>query len=247
MTEQFTAHNIKFPDGTFTMDAGKEEHKDSVLSRAVYDSIGRFVRAKSSILDLGCLEGGYSVALAQMGYDVIGVEARESNYQKCLFVKSKFKQLSNLIFVKDDVKNIGSSKKYGAILCCGILYHLDNPVSFLKQMGAITDTIIIDTHYAEDDMRDCQFSLSPICENEGKLGRWFFEYDSNTTRDKVEMNKWASYSNSKSFWLKKTQLIQAIKEVGFDIVYQQTVFSEGKPFEYNKYRGLFLGVKKMNL
>jgi len=38
-------------------------------------------RAKIKIVDLGCLEGGYSVEFARNGYDVLGMEIREINIQ----------------------------------------------------------------------------------------------------------------------------------------------------------------------
>src|SRR5918995_2947803 len=39
------------------------------------------------ILDLGCLDGQFSIEFALAGAEVIGVEVREANIQKALFAK----------------------------------------------------------------------------------------------------------------------------------------------------------------
>ncbi|MBC1220039.1 bifunctional 2-polyprenyl-6-hydroxyphenol methylase/3-demethylubiquinol 3-O-methyltransferase UbiG, partial [Nostoc sp. UCD120] len=83
------------------------------------------------ILDLGCLEGLYSIGLALHGATVVGIEGREVNFQKAKFAKECL-GLNNLEFIQDDVLNL-SPEKYGyfdIVLCCGILYHLNVPEVF---------------------------------------------------------------------------------------------------------------------
>lgn len=108
-------------------------------------------------------------------------------------------------------------------------------------MGKIANTIIIDTHFSEETMKTNAFNLSDICVNEGKKGRWFTEFSENQDKEMIEKNNWASYSNKKSFWLNKEDLLTSIKESGFNIVYEQKVGEA--PFEYNINRGLFIGIK----
>lgn len=68
---KFTAHNILLPDGSFTM-GYPGEHKDCSLCNAIYGTIN-IIGEKLSILDLGCLEGGYSLELAKKGHKVLGL------------------------------------------------------------------------------------------------------------------------------------------------------------------------------
>lgn len=108
--------------------------------------------AESRILDLGCLDGLYSVELALQGAQVVGIEAREANYRRALFVKRSY-GLTNLEFIKDDVRNL-SSERYGMfdiVVCSGILYHLPAPdvFRFLENVYNVTRIqAVIDTHVA---------------------------------------------------------------------------------------------------
>lgn len=240
---KFTAHNIRLPNGDYTIGSNVLEHKSYPLMSAIHNTVSALAKKGASVLDLGCLEGGYSVELALKGYKVVGIEARKNNYDRCIFVKNEFKKLKNLTFVNGDVKDIDESKKYDLALCCGILYHLDTPVKLLNKIGRMCSIVVIDTHYSEGDMSECGFSLSHVCENEGMRGRWFYEYGENSSAKNVEENNWASYSNHKSFWMEKSDLLRAIKEAGFDLVYEQIIFSENVPRSYNKHRGLFVGIK----
>lgn len=40
-------------------------------------------RSKIRLVDLACLEGGCSVEFTRMGFDVLGIEFRESNFIAC--------------------------------------------------------------------------------------------------------------------------------------------------------------------
>src|SRR5436853_3962197 len=103
----FTAHNIRLDNGTTTKpEIGYTIDQDSrflaakrLLSIIFPDPTG--VR----LVDLGCLEGGFSVEFARLGYAVLGIEVRESNIAACDFVK-KNTNLPNLRFVRDDVWNL---------------------------------------------------------------------------------------------------------------------------------------------
>lgn len=46
-------------------------------------------RRKLRVVDLGCLEGGYAVEFAKLGFDTLGIDAREENIQKCNYVKKR--------------------------------------------------------------------------------------------------------------------------------------------------------------
>jgi len=57
------------------------------------------------LADLGCLEGGFAVEFARMGFQVLGVEVREANIPACKYVKANT-NLPNLEFIKDDARSI---------------------------------------------------------------------------------------------------------------------------------------------
>ena len=115
----------------------------------------------------------------------------------------------------------------------GILYHLDRPVEWLRQVGdASRLLIVIDTHYAPaDDYALTRIdprlaALSPlepvICNGATYYGRWFKEFEPTVS---PEDQLWASYSNWRSFWLTKESLLRATRDAGFELVLEQHDYS----------------------
>jgi 2-polyprenyl-3-methyl-5-hydroxy-6-metoxy-1,4-benzoquinol methylase len=249
----FTSHNIRLSDGTETYPAAGRLLEEDFRFRAACRMLNFAFQDGLSgkrIADLGCLEGGYATGFARLGMAVVGLEVRESNFQNCLYVKSKV-NLPNLIFFKDDANNIGKYGTFDAIWVCGILYHLENPRSFLTNVSRVCRRIIlIETHFTHANWTPAaeRHKLSKICEHDGLRGRWIHEYDDGISQDELDNLKWASWSNHRSFWVEKEHLLQLIKDVGFDIVLEQyDLFPDILDGMENYYRGedraLFVGIK----
>jgi SAM-dependent methyltransferase len=250
-TLQFTAHNIELPDGSTTM-LGEPLLRDWGICRAALRTLGLVVpipeRANPPrVADLGCLEGGYAVEFARAGYDVLGIEGRRSNVDKCEYVAAAL-ELPNLSFACDDVRSIRSYGAFDAVFCCGLLYHLDRPTSFLRELAAVTRRVLLlQTHYAtREDESWNRFRLSPMTTHEGRLGRWYKEWEPDTSPKEVEGLAWSAVGNSSSFWLEKRHLLQAMIEAGFPIVCEQYDFLDDvveNDYTDEQHRSFFLGLK----
>jgi SAM-dependent methyltransferase len=152
----------------------------------------------ATVADLGCLHGAYSVAFARAGYQVTGIDARPENIEQCEERKAA-EPLPGLRFVQDDARNLASYGLFDAVFCCGLLYHLDEPVKFLAMLGQVTARLlIVQTHFAR--------TASAV--NEGYEGIWAEEQD----------NSWSAWGNPRSFWLTKPDLLAAMQDAGFDLV-----------------------------
>jgi SAM-dependent methyltransferase len=115
--------------------------------RSLHLAFGGDYQGKT-IVDLGCLEGGFTLLFAQAGMEALGIEAREMNIEKCEYVAKAF-ELPNLRFALDDVRNIQSHGRFDAVFCSGLLYHLDDPTAYLRTLSRVTKRVlIIDTHYS---------------------------------------------------------------------------------------------------
>jgi len=247
---QFTAHNIELPNGERTL-PGQPLLREWGLCRSALNTL-RFTvpvddRASApTVVDLGCLEGGYALEFALAGYDVIGIEARPSNVERCNFVAEAY-GLRNLRFVCDDARNLTSYGPFDAVFCAGLLYHLDAPVTFLSELAEATKrTLLLETHYATNEDKWDQFQLSRLTTNEGRVGRWYKEWEPDTTPEEVETLSWSSVGNPASFWLEKRHLLQAIVDAGFPIVCEQYDFLDdivGNDYSVRMRRSLFLGLK----
>jgi SAM-dependent methyltransferase len=225
-------------------------------------------KSQVRVADLGCLDGRYSFAFAKAGYQVLGIDARSINLATALVRKSEL-DLTNVEFVKDDVRHIKHYGRFDIVLCAGLLYHLDEPVAFLKQLSAqVSKLLILQSHYAPARRLPTSFNrirnlfrspekrkvniyknlpLSKMCVNEEKEGRWFTEFRPNVKKDTMEGSSMASYGNHRSFWLTKKALLQSLRETGFQMILEQYDFLDDD-ISRNTYiedhsRSLFLGIK----
>lgn len=272
MLVEFTAHNVRLDDGTFTKPDEKfsmEYHPWFVSARRVLETVFPGDKKHVRLVDVGCLEGGYAVEFARMGFEVLGIDVRAANIAACNYVKSKT-NLPNLTFVEDNALNIANYGTFDVVFCCGLLYHLDRPKHFLETLASVTNKLVIlQTHFSTDPIyarlplpfsvqkilkmmtggQIGKFGLSQICKNESLAGRWFVEYTKKTF-SKRETTKWSSWDNHRSFWVQREYLLQAIKDVGFDLVMEQFDSLEKNIAEsmlhgyYRKnHRGTFIGIK----
>ena len=251
MAPVFSAHNIRLDSGVQTLPEAPElEHLAwFVAAEKVLATVFPGDKSAYRLADLGCLEGGYAVGFARMGFQVLGLDVRESNIAACRHVKAGV-NLPQLEFVRDDAWNIANHGSFDAVFCCGLLYHLDQPKRFIELLSRVTRRLlIVQTHFSTEQP-NAKFALSEIAENEDMLGRWYTEYSDEagfSRRDTLVLSSW---DNRKSFWLKKQFLIQAIQDAGFDMVMEQydglgPDIEGSMSFGYYKTdeRGTFIGIK----
>jgi SAM-dependent methyltransferase len=276
MNIEFTSHNIRLDDGTLTkpeMGRVMTEQPRFLAAKRILDTVFPGDKAPFRLADLGCLEGGYAVEFARMGFQVLGLDVRAANIAACQYVKAHT-HLPQLNFAQDDARNIARYGSFDVVFCCGLLYHLDHPKQFLETLSTVTKKLVIlQTHFAEADQRardrlprlvrlmlsklwrDEQtsadkYGLSPICEHESLRGRWFTEFRNDSEFDRREDSRWASWNNRRSFWIQREYLLQAIHAVGFDLVMEQyddlgPHIAESMRHGYYKAdsRGTFIGIK----
>ncbi|HXW68650.1 MAG TPA: methyltransferase domain-containing protein [Dissulfurispiraceae bacterium] len=254
MDVEFTSHNIRLDDGTFTRpESPKKDLPFFASARRILNVVFPGDKSRFRLADLGCLEGGYSVEFARMGFQVLGLEVRESNIAACNYVKANT-NLPKLEFVQDNAWNILNYGTFDAIFCCGLLYHLDQPKRFLEILAQATSRIvIIQTHFSLEERGNDKYVLSEITEHDSILGRWYTEFNSDEAFRDRNNSKWSSYDNRRSFWIQREYLIQAINDVGFDLVFEQfdglprlgsnIADSMTRGYYKTEDRGTFIGIK----
>jgi len=250
--EAFTAHNVRLDDGTQTFPAAGWTMDQSGILLAARRTLNLVypegLRGRS-LVDVGCLEGGYTAEFARLGLRATGIEVRESNYRNCLRVKAGT-NLPNLMFVKDDANNIGHYGPFDVAFVCGLLYHLDRPKRFLTDLSRVCRRVMfLETHVAHAGQVPANqtYRLSDVTENEGLRGRWLTEYDS-VSKDMLERMKWASWTNHRSFWIQKEHLLQLIRDLGFDIVLEQydcdaDILGQATGWRYMHSRVFLVGIR----
>jgi 2-polyprenyl-3-methyl-5-hydroxy-6-metoxy-1,4-benzoquinol methylase len=150
-TLEFTDHNIRLDDGTFTKPESTlsmVDHPWFKSARGILETVFPGDKSQLRLADVGCLEGGYAVEFARMGFQVLGVDVRELNIAACNYVKSKT-DLPHLEFVQDNAFDIAKYGEFDAVFCCGLLYHLDRPKEFLETLSGVTKKLLIlQTHFS---------------------------------------------------------------------------------------------------
>lgn len=235
-SQQWTAHNIRLNSECTTRPGEPDFNETDLRLHAilrVMDMLFGPRLADVRVADLGCLEGGFALALAQRGAQVLGIEARRRNIEKAELLRDHF-GLPNLSFQLSDVKDFKADRfgQFDLVLALGILYHLDQPVEWLRQISTATRrALILDTHFAPaDDVSmsrlDSRLTLGPLeRQTSGGStveGRWFHEFPEGAD---PEAQLWASYSNHKSFWLTKESLVRSVAQAGFPLVFEQHDYS----------------------
>jgi hypothetical protein len=213
---KWIAHQIRLPNSPSTM-GHQEGHSERVLRhiQLVADILAKPM-SQVRTLDLACLEGGFSFELAMQGAQVVGLEGRKENVDKCEAVKSQI-GLSNCSFLQDDVRNLSKHThgRFDVVLCLGILYHLtaSDGTELLKRMYEVCQrAIVIDTHVAL--FGEERVAIGP----ELFSGRSYCEFPSNTPPERKQAALASSLDNDSSFWMTEESLCRCLKAVGFTSV-----------------------------
>jgi SAM-dependent methyltransferase len=258
-TTGFTAHNVRLDDGTMTFpQAGKtiDETGNYRCVRNLLPFLYPAGWAGRTIVDLGCLEGGFATEFARLGLASTGVDVRESNIANAEYIRSRT-SLPNLRFICDDAWNVGAYGPFDIVFCVGLHYHIEDQHRFLQEMAqACGKAIFIDTHFAPDldDHPAVElYRLSGLTTHEGLPGRWYSEHqlDADTQKDELEQLKWASWRNARSFWPTKGALIQSMRDAGFSVVLEDYDQLRDQPVQllapdgwrYRNSRSMFVGLK----
>jgi hypothetical protein len=189
------------------------------------------------ILDLGVLEGAFSIELARRGATVVGIEGREANIVKAQFAKEAL-SLNNVDFILDDIRDV-TEKNYGrfdVILCLGILYHLNAPdvFYFLERIAGMCDQfVIIDTELQAVP------ETSQIYQGRVYWGANREDHRPTATQEEKLENLCMSLDNVQSFIFTRFSLFNLLQQIGFSSVYE----CANPPVLGHGVRATFLAVK----
>jgi SAM-dependent methyltransferase len=218
-------HNIPLPHGVYTAGCSDYYPAHREIMRVVSERLGRNFSGRR-IVDIGCLEGYFSIECALQGAQVLGIDGKLLNVRKCDFVRSVL-GVERATFVLGDAMNVTyeSFGQFDVVLALGLLYHLEDPYTFLNNVAALCDGFaVLDTHVALDnqpesikedwrpelsEMRTFTFGGRPY------EGRLFREFPTGTSRAVKDLSPTASLENEFSVWLTEDSLVRMLHDVGF--------------------------------
>ncbi len=93
----------------------------------------------ATALDAGCGVGFFSQMLAECGLSVCAFDGREEN-----IVEAR-KRFPSVPFETADIedRNIGELGRFDFVLCCGLIYHLENPLLAIRNLHTLTEKCLL--------------------------------------------------------------------------------------------------------
>jgi SAM-dependent methyltransferase len=113
--------------------------RERVLRQLVSDLRPLFGTGKSTAVDVACGLGHHSKVLSDLGFDVLGVDARSANVEES---RRRFPHLKFEIADAEDpaLCKLGS---FDLVLCLGLLYHLENPFRVIRSLSVMASKLVI--------------------------------------------------------------------------------------------------------
>jgi hypothetical protein len=188
---------------------GHSDYTTSRISMLNEEGLSECVNfADKTVLEVGPLEGGNTIIIEKLrARTITAVEGHLENYIRCCVVKNLM-GLRNTTFVFDDAMNV-TPEKYGTFdiaLIAGLLYHLDRPHIFLRQLGRMANQLVVSTHFAdaESPSRDSEESELAVDKSvyRGKL------FNEGGAGPNSGLQAW-------SFWPYKDDLVRMIQDAGY--------------------------------
>ncbi|MHB8503924.1 MAG: FkbM family methyltransferase [Candidatus Acidiferrales bacterium] len=121
----------------------QREYRKLIAARAdtirrVVEKLKPVLRLKSA-LDAGCGVGFFSKTLEECGLNVCGFDGRKEN------IAEARKRFPSLPFETADIeeRSILELGRFDFVLCCGLLYHLENPLLAMRNLRALTEKCLL--------------------------------------------------------------------------------------------------------
>jgi SAM-dependent methyltransferase len=168
------------------------------------------------VLDLGPLEGGQSYVANKLGAKhVTAVETNALLFLKCLVVKEVL-GMKNVSFLCGDAVEYlkKTSDEFDICLCCGILYHMVDPVDLISAIANKIERILIWTHYYDDVARE-RNKISHTSSMKRALGKRSFTYYKQEYREGFTTNVYCGGMETFSSWMTRKDILECLDECGF--------------------------------
>lgn len=119
------------------------------------------------VLDVGCGVGHLSQFFVKRNCQVLCVDARKEN------IVSLFTRYPNINAVVASVENTPLSRfgMFDIVFCYGLLYHLENPISALRNMeSACKEFLLLETIITDYELPLLRLEEEPICNDQALKG-----------------------------------------------------------------------------
>lgn len=177
-----------------------------------------------TLLELGPLEGAHTYLLEQLGAArILAVEANREAYLKCLIVKEAL-GISRATFMLGDFELLlrDTAERFDLVFCCGVLYHMQDPLALIRDMARVADRCFVWTHYYDPDRASDREAVPAA------VGGFSATYFGARYWDRAEGSFWGGNKPTAN-WMTRDDIIGAFRHFGFNEVNVIDDQPEAKP------------------
>lgn len=173
------------------------------------------------VLELGPGEGYNTLALDRLGAQVDAVEGATHAFLRCLIVKNAFNMRARFL-LGDFEKYMKDGGTYDLLYASGILYHLNDPIEFLKTARSISSRLFLWTHFYSEEhvalIPDEAAAFATGRTETKKLAKQSFTYHVREyNQDFVAKEVYIGCLDTHSRWMDRDDLFRALDAVGYDV------------------------------
>lgn len=164
-------YEFNLPDGTKTASYLPPHVKKihETREQVLRNHIESCTFPRNSALDIACHEGFFSLVLKEYFATVVGIDKNEASiHQAKLMTRVQKKDIQ---YIHSAFEDISDDLKSDFVLCYGLLYHIDNPMTILPKLAGLTrHALCIETQvlpftlngYIEDGFYDNQREIKGL-------------------------------------------------------------------------------------
>jgi SAM-dependent methyltransferase len=213
----WSAHNLQLAGDLYTIVPEAGWNQAARLRRVVQlvSGLARKPIGELRMLDLGALEGLFSVEFARRGAEVVAVEGREANIEKIRLAKDAL-GLDHLELRQEDVRSLAVERhgEFDAVLCLGILCLLDaeEAFAFIDQLYRVCGDVLV---------IEADIALVPNATHVHRGRRYAGAVSPGEPPDADPLDpevRWTAMGNPRSFRLTGVSLANALADAGFPLV-----------------------------
>lgn len=174
------------------------------------------------ILELGPLEAGHTYMLHQGGArEIVAIEGNTRAFLKCLCIKELF-GLERAHFLLGEIEAYlcDTQDRFELCVASGVLYHMKDPARFLQNVGRVSDTLFLWTHYFDPEIVASLGEQASQFERSTTFHMGNHEFDA-AKRHYASALDWAGFCGGPdtwSLWLTRPSLFALLKQFGYENV-----------------------------
>jgi SAM-dependent methyltransferase len=164
------------------------------------------------VLELGPLEGAHTYQLEKLGSaSILAIEANAEAFLKCLITK-EITGLRAATFMHGDFSEYlkEGNERFDLVFCCGVLYHMADPLALIEAIAKITEKCYVWTHYYDiEHYRGAPREARSDPRYPG-VRMYALEYND------MDSDRFWGGNRPISVWLERNDIVSAFRRVGFD-------------------------------